>query len=716
MSASQEAQFLRHADELLDEAAARLLPRYRPAQSRAALLEVLAAGHGGWEIDEYWQTAARLEAPSFDEDPWPWARKLASVVEDGPVPLPLALSALAREALPAGRRRTSGAYYTDWRLAQMLAEQATEGTLPPGLWVDPACGTGVLLVAAAMTIPAGSTRDEVIRDRLTGADLSPLALRGALAAVASLTADLDAVRGFAGRLLCQDSLQSTGTWARLAPAGASLVIGNPPWEKLRPSRHEYVRAMGMERHYGQGYTSEVDLGPWRAQILRYVESVASGTRLQGKGEHDLYRLFLELGIGLVAEEGVLAMLVPAGLIRAQGTEPLRRELERAASDLSIDVIENRARHFAIDTRFKFVTVVARIGGQRREPIRLRVADRTGQLPAASVRIDRRELAKVRPDRSLPEVRDEREWDLFKRLATSGVTVGDPSGPWRPDYRREVDMTTDRHKFVQWPAEGTLALLEGRHVTHYRWRAKAYVSGEGRSAVWRPEPLRDAPARPTVQWYVPVDALTPQTRRRTACDRIGFCDITGQTNERSLLAARIPAGVACGNKVPTLLFPEGGRDREDLFLVLANSFVVDWMLRRVVTTTVNRFVLESLPLPRVHRDPDRASELVALGRAITGAEADRAADLDQVGRWRARADALVAAVWGLDLDDMQVVLADFPLLDRGQPPLSGERASTVTRDSVLAELAELYTTDHPAVRRADQARSCGATAYISAEYV
>src|SRR5699024_5012354 len=99
--------------------------------------------------------------------------------------------------------------------------------------------------------------------------------------------------GFSGRLLLQDSLRSASAWAQLAPNGAALVIGNPPWEKLRVSRHEAAKGAGAVRAYGQGFDGDLDLTHDRSELLGYIEQVASGTRLQGRGEHDLYKLFLE---------------------------------------------------------------------------------------------------------------------------------------------------------------------------------------------------------------------------------------------------------------------------------------------------------------------------------------------------------------------------------------------------------------------------------------
>ncbi len=700
---SLEQRLLASTDRLLNEAACDVLPHGDRTNARLVVLEAVAAACGGWRLTDFWSLTGR-DSTNVSTDPAPWADKIrASIAETG-IPTALALSALSREALPASQQRKTGAYYTDWRLAELLTATAVPEIDADGPWVDPACGSGMLLAAAAMQVPAGPERNAVIRDRLSGADLSANALRGALLSVACLTEDLSAIKGFAGRLLRQDSLTSGPAWAELAPAGAALVIGNPPWEKLRVSRHEAAKGAGAVRDYGQSFEHDVDLSNDRSRLIAYVQQVASGMRLQGRGEHDLYKLFLELGMGIAAQEGVLAQLLPAGLIRSQGTERLRRALDSMARDLSIAVVENRASHFAIDTRFKFLSVVAKIGDGRKEPIKLKVADRTGALPNRGIRLSRSQLGKVRPDLSIPEVRTAEEWDLYVRLASNAVTVADPAGPWRPVYRREIDMTLDRKSFRRKGGNNTLPLLEGRHVSQYRWRAKSYRSGEGRSAIWTPEPLSNSALR--TQWHVPLDAMNPGTIERTTRSRIGFCDITGQTNERSLLVARVPAGVVCGNKVPTLGFPDSGADSEDLFLALTNSLVVDWMLRRIVTTTVNFFVLDSLHLPRIEEGTEVGRELIALARQV---------DAWQVGQWRARSDALIAAAWGLDTRDLEVVLRDFPLLDRGQPAVDGEARSTITVDSVLAELAQILVVSHPSFDRVQNAQAAGATPYVPADF-
>jgi hypothetical protein len=182
-----------------------------------------------------------------------------------------------------------------------------------------------------------------------------------------------------------------------------------------------------------------------------------------------------------------------------------------------------------------------------------------------------------------------------------------------------------------------------------------------------------------------------------------------------MAARVPAGVVCGNKVPTLRFSEDCREREDLFLAVANSFVVDWMIRRRITTTINFFILESLHLPSIDLDSLEGQELIKLSRAVTKSEGTTASSW-RIARLRARMDALVAKAYGLGLDDLALIFEDFPLLDRGQPAIDDQPTSFVTRDLVMAEFCDLSGLDSGDWRqRILRSRRVGAVAYIPAEY-
>jgi len=203
-------------------------------------------------------------------------------------------------------------------------------------------------------------------------------------------------------------------------------------------------------------------------------------------------------------------------------------------------------------------------------------------------------------------------------------------------------------------------------------------------------------------------------------RIGFCDITGQTNERSLMAALIPTGVVCGNKVPTITFPlDPSEERLLLWTGIANSLPFDWMLRRVVTTTVNYFVLLGIPLPRIRKESLPGRKIIEATRRLS--EIDGSLMLVRSGLeiadLRAQIDVAVAMAYGLDYDEVDLMLQDFPLLDRGQPPLPGEERSTVTKDYIRVAFAKRIRQRIKDIEsRVNDAIALGAVPYVPADYV
>ena len=258
------------------------------------------------------------------------------------------------------------------------------------------------------------------------------------------------------------------------------------------------------------------------------------------------------------------------------------------------------------------------------------------------------------------------------------------------------------------------------VHQYRAGVKSYVNGTGRRALWQVTPPGFSTIKP--QFWIPRSTLSESVRERLSHPRVGFCDITGQTNERSMLAALVPAGAVCGNKVPTVTFGTQAGDAGAaalLWLAVANSLPFDWLLRRVVTTTVNYFLLLSMPFPDLHPSTLPGRRLVSLAGSLV--EADSAGpgrpDPESIAAWRAEIDVRVAAAYGLDFEALAAMFSDFPLLDRGQPNLPGEEYSTITRDTVLARASSLLNgPTEPYRSRVREASAVGAVAYVAAQHV
>ncbi|MBE2251078.1 MAG: N-6 DNA methylase [Myxococcus sp.] len=639
-----------------------------------------------------------------------------------PIHPSLALCALARPDLRQSDQKKAGVYYTDFRLAQYLVKGAGDALTPEAQVIDPACGTGILLVAAALQVcaPDRHRTAKWLAENVTAADMSADAIRGARLALASLSDDVGAVGEMARRWRCHDSLLS---WSTASPA-ADVVLANPPWEKVKLSRHEFLQANGEDRHYGAEYASldERSFAKARQARATYGNELAALYPLLGDGEADLYKAFLDLFLRIARPGGCVSVLVPAGLIRSQGTQALRAWLFERSRSLGLTVFENRARFFSIDTRFKFLAVsLTRCADETPKACKyIEVVHGEGTDGGVRVvgraRIARSTLAALRPDLTVPEVRSEQEWKLFRQMSERSERWDLPSSEWHPQIVREIDMTRERPLFERSSGKGLLPVVEGRMVHQHRFGAKVYRSGTGRKALWETVQLGEPTLGP--QFRIAESKLTSSVSRRASMVRAGFCDITGQTNERSMLAAMVPAGVVCGNKVPTVTFPaDPSEERLFAWTAIVNSIPFDWALRRIVTTTVNYFLLLSVPFPALSPSSLPGRRLVEASAELVDFDAGkRKASPWRVAELRAAIDVVVLRAYGLEFDDLALMLRDFPLLDRGQPPLPGEDRSTVTRDLVLTRAAEQFGVDAAEYGvRLGRAKKLGALPYIPSEF-
>lgn len=560
---------------------------------------------------------------------------------------------------------------------------------------------------------------------------------------------------------------------RRAGGGFDVVLGNPPWGKIKAELKEFFTAFDEKVRdlQGAGLRRHVEAdsnAAWKAfkadrvQYARLLKSAGtfSHQRMKkpgdrGSGDSDLYKYFMERAAQLVGPSGRIGLIVPSSFYQSESAAGLRHLFLGGGEIEDLLCFENRDKHFPIHSMFKYLLFIWQRGatpGVRRARF---------NLPRASILPDLSEgsaddpsmttawLRSVSGERLiLPELRDRREQDLYGRLHATHPPLGDRHPSWNVDFVRELDMTNDRDAFVEADelrrlgastSDGTVwvhpdgrrfvPLYEGRLVHQFDHAAKAYTGGAGRRARWNPSPLEKKVVRP--HYWVQEDANSLLLHARA-----GFCDITGHANERTVLAALIPPSFPCGNKVPTIRFDGDDPRLPYLWLAVANSLVIDWVMRRRVSTTINFFHWKMTPFPRLGLDDPRARNLwvsaarlsaidaasAALATAVLHAHGEDAVTpfVDPHRRAQARADldAEVADVFGLGWTDLSLILEDFPLLDRHQEPLRGERRSTITRD--LLQLAWCRThadvgEERRVAARVREAVQVGAVAYLPSEH-
>ena len=430
--------------------------------------------------------------------------------------------------------------------------------------------------------------------------------------------------------------------------GFDAVIGNPPWDRMKlqevewfadrspeiagatkaGDRKKLIRDLGEDDALTRAYAKAAD----RAEAALRTARELGDYPLLGRGDINLYALFVERAMTLVREDGLIGLVIPSGIAADKTTSEFFRGVSTTGRLKALYDFENRRTRAGlppffpdVDSRFKFSIFVA---GRRQghfpttrcaffvqDMIELEDTDRCLDLTAE-------DFARVNPNTgTAPVFRTRRDAALttavYDRLPVLVDRSGEePTKAWPVRYHRMFDMTNDSGLFRTrseleeregaWRIDGNvydspdgrwLPLYEGKMVQAYDHRAASVVvNPENLFRPGQPLPATDEQHQdpawlPEPQYWVPEKGC-PETAGLKWV--LGFKEITAPTNARTAVAS-IHVAHAFGNKFP-LLLPDQDERNEHLLLANLNSIVFDFVARQKVQgQTLNLFILEQLPV-------------------------------------------------------------------------------------------------------------------------
>jgi hypothetical protein len=415
-------------------------------------------------------------------------------------------------------------------------------------------------------------------------------------------------------------------------------------------------------------------------------------------------MFCEASRALLKGGGYLGLIVPSGIYTDKGATDLRRLFLEKSRWEWLFGFENREKLFDIDSRFKFNPIIVRKGGKTsaiRTAFMHRSVEDWQDAERHVLPYPRERVEQFSPRSSaILEIRSEQDLAVLEKMYASSVLLGDDgSDGWGIQYRQgDFNMTSDSRLFPPRPwweergykpneyglwigpqGEVALPLYEGRMIGQFDFSEKGWVSGKGRSAVWRPIPFEHKVLEP--QFCMAISDYTSATDREGKPKpvrgvKLGFMDVSSATNERTMVAALVP-DAPCGNKVPVLATE--ARVWEAELCAVLNSFAYDYQLRcRLGGLTLNYFIIEETALPKQSLISEHLEHwlrfaslrLCGIGGCFSIAwkalpvEATRrrwrelwaVTALERL-RLRCIADAVVAELYGLDPKDLTWILRD-----------------------------------------------------------
>jgi hypothetical protein len=469
--------------------------------------------------------------------------------------------------------------------------------------------------------PAG---DAAPRGALYGELLSATLDRGRMLPVRHLESLISTMKAVVGReRFFHWRFEFPEVFTQEPDAGFDAIVGNPPWDMLRCDN---AHADDDQRAHARNTADFV------RQAGVYVGA--------GDSHANLYLLFIERALQLLGPRGRLGMVVPWGLASDQGAARVRRLLfERSLLDSCI-ALDNRHALFPVHRSLKFLVLTCTIGERTRTVFLQHLDGNAGAIDSCpeqssthdggSIAISRELLDRVSPGSlAIPDVRSTEELRLLDRLWRLGVPLSSPNG-WNARFGRELNATDDRHLFN---APAGLPVLEGKHVEPFRVHA-AHAMRFADADVMR--------------------ARFPALGFARA--RVAYRDVSGATNERTLIAGVVPPNAVTTHTLFCCRTPMNAGERHVLCALL-NSFVGNWIARRWVSTHVTVALMERIPFPTPAGLGREAVRLATLAESLEALPAgpERIAIESTL-------QGLAARAWGIRREELELILRDFPLVD------------------------------------------------------
>jgi len=406
-----------------------------------------------------------------------------------------------------------------------------------------------------------------------------------------------------------------------AKGGFDVVIGNPPWDRLRPTRDDFFMRFDETFHSlppeakderQEELLADSDIAQAWEEYQREIEITMEyfhesdaytlqDPRVGGQSqstENDLSALFFERVFDLAKDSGYVAQVLPGTIFNGASTKDLRVHLLDETTIQSLITWENRDIFEAVDGRYNFGVVTFKNSGrteQLRGVFQQHGLDVIQKFDSKTLSIPRKVLLDYSPEaRIFPQLKAQPEVKILEKIISHPPVGEAQENAWFAQPYRELDRTNDADRFVEGESEGDYPVYGGSNIYQFShdptfididppefWSVDEDVSPD-RSAKQR---IREKNVRKlkTAIYHAFdgsgsqvsfVNDLLEEHRGEELSEkdvlldcteyRIVFRDITKFTNERTIIASVIPPDVVCTNTLHTIRPYRIDPDEEDLY--------------------------------------------------------------------------------------------------------------------------------------------------------
>ena len=397
-----------------------------------------------------------------------------------------------------------------------------------------------------------------------------------------------------------------------------VVLGNPPWEKLRFEERAFFRpvcpAISAISQKNKREKEIKKLAVNWLELLEYYQLLQDDYASVKKeipkhpllkvslvGELNTYAMFAELASRLTEKDGFAAIIAKSALVTSTCYSSCFRHFVNQGSLSEVFLFDNREKLFQIDSREKFCVLF--FGGEHAGGIKVHygLTKQEQILSSVPINVTSEELELINPETGLlPNVADSKEFSFLLRTHRS-LSMFAKEFP-KCHFGRLVHLTAHAEHISTKSEKTRVPIYEGKFIEQDDNRFSTFA---GMSADERYQAKASARRQPGDSFVAPKPA--PECRYfidkkfwESFLDRYdqpySLCwrSLTSPTNQRTMIASIIPSMPTCQSVQLLQTTPV-----EDLLMILAlfNSKVFDFFVRlKMGGIDLTQSVVRQIPVP------------------------------------------------------------------------------------------------------------------------
>ena len=405
-----------------------------------------------------------------------------------------------------------------------------------------------------------------------------------------------------------------------------LVIGNPPWEKIRfeerrffahicPEIAAITKKDSRQKAINELEKTWADLYYWSQDVQNDYSLMTAKTyrhpliQLSVCGELNTYALFTELANNLLSEEGISSLVLKSSIVTSPVNKPLFSSYLNKGQIRNISLFENKAKIFNIDSRERFCVLTTSKKANPNFSFSAGLTTVDEYLADNYITVEPQDIKLINPSTGMiPNVNDTHHISLLihshRRLPIFESVFPDCH------FGRLIHLTAHAKYIGRTESSEKLPIYEGKFLEQYNARFSTFEGASedkkysAKASAIKIPASNDCPPFPQSRFFVEKSLWNKYLHQYPSKYSLCWRSLTSPTNYRTMIAMILKTQPTC-QSVQMLQTD----DYQELVLLLGlfNSKPFDYFVRlKMPGIDLTQSVVRQIPVPSPE-DFDRVLE-------------------------------------------------------------------------------------------------------------